>query len=123
MKPCRTMTALSIAIVFFMLDLSGSAHALAPTFSLTTSVRRLLFRTGEPGVLCARSGESRGDSTVEIAGINRPKPASPQIFKTRPISGWRRSTAFRAPTTPPFDGLHIVIGERVVEGRSRRTTS
>jgi Ca-activated chloride channel family protein len=118
MKPRRSVTALSIAI-FFLLALSGPASAASTVGLDDVKSGELLFRTAKDGAY-ETAPVLASDVHIEIAGIVARSRVT-QIFGN-PTDHWMEAVyVFPLAENAAVDGLHMVIGERIVEGRIAET--
>ncbi len=114
MTPRRSLAALSIA-TFFVFALPGPSSAASTVRLDDVKSGGLLFNTGEPGAY-APAPVLASDVHVEIDGIVARSRVT-QIF-SNPTAQWREAIyVFPLAENAAVDGLHMVVGERVVEGR------
>jgi Ca-activated chloride channel family protein len=114
MQPRRSVIALSLAILF-LLALSGPASAASTVGLDDVKSGELLFRTAKDGVY-ETAPVLASDVHVEIAGIVARSRVT-QIFGN-PTDHWMEAVyVFPLAENAAVDGLHMVIGRRVVEGR------
>jgi Ca-activated chloride channel family protein len=114
MKPCRAATVLSMASVFIF-ALSGPVCAVSNVGLGDVKSGELLLRTAKEGIY-EPALVLASDVHVEIAGIVARSRVT-QIF-SNPTDQWLEAVyVFPLAENAAVDGLHMVIGERVVEGR------
>src|SRR5262249_28706589 len=114
MKPYRSVIALSLVNLSVLL-LAGAARAAAAVSLSDVKEGELLFRTGEPGVY-EPAPVLASDIHVEVAGIVARSRVT-QIFKNPTDHFMEAVYVFPLAENAAVDGLHMVIGERVVEGK------
>jgi len=114
MKPRRSVTALSLA-TFFVLAPAVPAGAAAAVSLDDVKSGELLFRTGKDGAY-EHAPVLASDVHMEIAGIVARSRVT-QIFGN-PTDHWMEAVyVFPLAEGAAVDGLHMVIGKRVVEGK------
>jgi Ca-activated chloride channel family protein len=113
MTPRHSLTALSIATLFVFALSDSYAASIVRLDDVQSG--GLLFNTDQPGVY-APAPVLASDVHVEIDGIVARSRVT-QIF-SNPTAQWREAIyVFPLAESAAVDGLHMVIGERVVEGR------
>ncbi len=114
MKPYRSMILLSLLDLSVLLPASSVAAAWAVSLPDVKS-GGLLFRTGEPGAY-EPAPVLASDVHVEVAGIVARSRVT-QIFKNPTDHFMEAVYVFPLAENAAVDGLHMVIGERMVEGK------